>query len=326
MTKWQLGQPFRANDKTRLATLPSKFEILPSNSQGSATNVLVSVCHRYISHGFCTRFSCPRTPFSRLANVNQLIGTSIYVQSLYPVVIQRIKAIAMYNPKLPRCKTSCMSLILQLVQKGYRHWTSGTVESGKARRLADKFADAYLVHLNMNQRAYKQRKGEANAYLVMFPSKDQDSLHWFLLATPGIGAIHQGECLKNATTPDGHLQWGPYELTQRAKSNGALGWTWRRPKRDMESWYVLLDREAKQPSSHTIQRSITAIANSPGFAGVREQNQRLFEFIAKNTRHRLEYPFVPWVRFLKIYDEPAMTLTAWVESRQMRLARPVQTI
>ena len=160
----------------------------------------------------------------------------------------------------------------------------------------------------------------------MYPSNDQDSLQCFLLAILGIGAIQQGECLKDATTPDRHLQSGPYELTQRAKSNGALGWTWRRPKRDMESWYVLLEREAKQAGSHTIQRSITAIANSPGFAGVREQNQRLFEFIAKHTRHRLEYPFVPWVRFLKIYDEPAMTLAAWAESRQMRLAQPLQVV
>lgn len=78
------------------------------------------------------------------------------------------------------------------------------VKAERALNMAAKFAEKYGVGMNENQRSYAKRQGKANAFLLMYPKKDERAFLWWLLATEGEGMIHNEENLisvRQASSP-----------------------------------------------------------------------------------------------------------------------------
>jgi hypothetical protein len=125
--------------------------------------------------------------------------------------------------KIAVSKRAAMRVILETVQRGSRHWSTGTVPPEKALRFAAKMAERYRADANQAQRAYAKSKGQANTSLLMFP-KDNGVLRWWLLATTGEGTVHTQERLSDSHDKRTLLTWGEqYELVheQRPKNTAA---------------------------------------------------------------------------------------------------------
>jgi hypothetical protein len=61
-----------------------------------------------------------------------------------------------------RYKALLMQRLLDHVRHDYRHHVSGVVQAERVKEFRDKFSDRYEIHLNTNQRAYREMRGEAN--------------------------------------------------------------------------------------------------------------------------------------------------------------------
>lgn len=221
-----------------------------------------------------------------------------------------------FDPKLPKNKTAAMSLILQHVARGYRHWTGGEIAAAKSIRFARKFDTQYGVSRTPQQRAYYRARGSAASALIILPRPKQPVADWVLLLTPGISSASELEYLKDCTEQGERLQFAGYELIQQPSDGGRMRWTWRRPKADMESWYALIDQQARSTEQWKLKSSLQALAKSPGFAGVRAQTLRLFAYAKEHSRTGITTPFVNWTQFPDIYSDPPLRLSQWVESQR----------
>jgi hypothetical protein len=234
--------------------------------------------------------------------------------------------------RIPRSKSATQRVILEIVQRGSRYWTSGVIPIEKALRLADKFAHQYGTAAKQSKRAWDKAHGRANSTLIMYPEDDRalTPLRWWLLVTPGQGLVHQQEQLHDAWDKRPRLQWGEqYELVHLQKDRrfgGGRHWTWRLT----EQRYAELEAAMRQyASAHGAARSasagsrasgversddlgslIVAITRMPGFHGIRVQQLALYRSgkEAWDRTHRAPYSGWPG-------DVPYVDKRQWVYHR-----------
>jgi len=189
-------------------------------------------------------------------------------------------------------KTAALSRVLDGVSRGYTRYISGLTTADKAVVLANKFHKLYGIGCTPAQRLTRKTHGLANVLLVMYWPEGAAQVHWLLLVAPGSGPIEEREKLLEVTGKP-RLAWLGYELT-RYGARGITRWTWRRPKAEMADWYALLGERLKRHDTGALLEILAAIANQPGFHGVREQSWTLCQF-AVQQGYREELPFLYYV-------------------------------
>ncbi|RXZ43124.1 hypothetical protein EBB06_10915 [Crenobacter cavernae] len=204
--------------------------------------------------------------------------------------------------RIPASKTACLRVLLETLQRGSYCWCSGCVPAAKAVAFADKLATRYAIDANANRRAYRKRQGLANSTLLLFPHETQPThLRWWLLATPGAGAVHEQEKLLDGRSPRQRLSWGAqYELTQLQKAarvGGGRHWTWRLQTRAYQEWQASVQEAARATgeAQHDRQRlmaCLTALRRLPGYHGIRVQQQALLALAQEEwgRHHRAPFP------------------------------------
>lgn len=176
---------------------------------------------------------------------------------------------------IARAKTAALARILDVIPRGYRHYTAGLCSAAKAVALARKFHARYAIGATPAQRITRKRQGQANALLVLYWPPQATEVAWLLLATSGDGPIWEQEALRDVESA--RLVWLGYELVRHAV-RGRTSWTWRRPKADMADLYALLTEQMNRRQAAAVAATLARIARQPGFAGVRQQGWALCQF------------------------------------------------
>ena len=204
--------------------------------------------------------------------------------------------------RIPRSKRAAMRVVLETVERGSRYWIGGTIPAGKAEQFAHKMARRYHTDASQATRARRKAKGKANASLVMYP-EDATTLRYWLLVTPGKGAVHEQEKLLDTWKAREALTWGEqYRLdhTQRTKQQGGgRRWTWSvQPERYMELESSMRRYAAGHGSGRDrtddLDALVLALQRMPGFSGIRSQQIFLCNIgraIWQKTHQGVEYPW-----------------------------------
>jgi hypothetical protein len=186
--------------------------------------------------------------------------------------------------RIPLSKRAAMRVILETVQRGSRYWIGGTVPIEKALAFATKMAKRYGTDATQAQRAYAKQQGRANTHLVMFPDQHEQQLRYWLLATPGNGAIHTHEKLLDTHQRREALHWADqYRLdhVQRPREHGGgRTWTWSLTEQRYAELEASMIQYASAPGrvqerGDDLHSLVTAILRMPGFYGVRQQQMQL---------------------------------------------------
>lgn len=172
---------------------------------------------------------------------------------------------------IARSKTAAMARIVDCVPRGYTRAISGRVAASKARQLAQKFHDRYGVGCTPAQRLTRKGKGLANTLLAMHWPEGAEWVEWVLLATEGAGV--EGETWLTLEAKP-RLQYLGYELVRHNEARG-VRWTWRRPKESMAEAYAVIRDLSNRRQWDSLGAYLQALANQPGFHGVRAQTWQL---------------------------------------------------
>lgn len=211
--------------------------------------------------------------------------------------------------KIPATKRAAMRILLETVQRGSRYWTGGEIAPGKALNFAQKMAQRYRADATQAQRAYAKSKGVANTALVMF-AEDPKSIRYWLLATPGSGAVHEQEQLRDTHERRGALTWGDqYQLehVQRPRAHGGgRSWTWKLTQTRFDLLEASMRRYAAAPGragerTDDLDALVAAILRMPGFYGVRHQQMELLRIgreVWERSHRDHSYPWPQTVPYI----------------------------
>lgn len=186
--------------------------------------------------------------------------------------------------RIPISKRAAMRVILETVQRGSRYWIGGTVPIEKALAFATKMAERYGTDATQAQRAYAKQQGRANTHLVMFPDQQAQQLRYWLLATPGNGAIHTHEKLLDTHQRREALHWADQyrldHLQHPREHGGGRTWTWSLTDHrfgllaaSMEQYAAGHGRQGERTDD--LDALVEAILRMPGYYGVRQQQLEL---------------------------------------------------
>lgn len=130
-------------------------------------------------------------------------------------------------------QSDAQRFLLRIVPKGFHWWTSGIAKDRqRLDQLSEKFTEHYGTELKPWQRAYRKKKGLANAHFVAAPlpiGELEGGYIWFLLASDGLGSIRENSKLQDAWANSGRITWNDYVLyeSQRHRlEGGRTRWSW----------------------------------------------------------------------------------------------------
>ena len=237
--------------------------------------------------------------------------------------------------KIPRNQAGLMLLLMQHVVNGHRYWCHGTVSPTKLKKFVMRLANEYPITLDKVARSRQKALKRASVHFVVYP--DGNVVHWYLLSTAGKGNIKEhcvlDEKVFDACSKTERLTWKQYQLyrcfktwlKKTAKPDDKPAkvedttWSWRllpSRERDHEAHFVAT---AKLHNRSQMEGHVKALAFMPMFAGIRTQVLRLFREAQKvwskmnKTDPELNIPSLYYLRKVKIYDEPALTLLGLLE-------------
>lgn len=185
--------------------------------------------------------------------------------------------------RIPVSKRACMRILLETAQRGSRYWQSGTVSPDKALGFAHKMARLYRADASQAQRAYAKKRGLANTSLIMF-AETEDAILWWLLVTPGTGAVHEQEALLDAHSGRSALAWRDRYLLRHVQHprhhGGGRTWTWALAPQRMQMLMTAMKQLAAAPGAANsrvddLAELVRAVMHMPGFYGVRQQQLEL---------------------------------------------------
>ncbi|MCW3479977.1 hypothetical protein OL229_10490 [Neisseriaceae bacterium JH1-16] len=215
-----------------------------------------------------------------------------------------------------------MQRLQQAAGYGQYYYVEGEADLPGYERLAKKFAIAYETDLSRQTKHRRRRSGETTSTffamkLSMYPNGEgQIPVRWVLLATDGIGRVHEREQLRDLRKPQSRLTAGGrrYELIHDGKC-----WTWRLSHRAENDYLNRIHRIAALPKQRRrvieidgvrrdadAEKLLDELYSVPGFRMVRRQVGRLVsEFRREWKRLRAdsgvrlsERTFLPYVRFM----------------------------
>lgn len=184
--------------------------------------------------------------------------------------------------------------IIRLVVRGSYFWVGGTTAAAKLEGLAAKFAEKYGTDLKDSERHYKRRKGQASTRFLATQLPDGDYL-WFLVATEGVGRIHEEEMLYDTRELNERIIWNKEYILHQTKRPSTMGggkhWSWwllHQREREISSY---LDSLAKEGDPR-LKCYIAEIQARPLHSGVRSQLWKMYRRANKILLAR--HPEIPW--------------------------------
>lgn len=194
----------------------------------------------------------------------------------------------MHDPLVFNSRQLLMQRVADRVRAGYVHWTSGEVLLERAPILVRKFARLYGTDVDRNSRVRAKLRGDGNAALLLAQyGEERNRLVWFLLVSPGDNPAHQLERMCNASTKEGRVHHGGYELVYVAKPgvrHPVL--TWRMQKAREEAWRDSALAAARHGNPHEVELFLSALYRSAGFYGVRRQVGKVVALFRHEWRRR----------------------------------------
>lgn len=183
---------------------------------------------------------------------------------------------ATYNPTVLIAKTVFLQRIQEAVGDGYRYYATGTIPPHRALGLVRKFAEAYGVHWDKNERYRRKAAGLGNARLVLGLNQEM-TVDFFLLVSPGEHVAHQLERLADATKVP--IRYREFELvTMTRKGRDKPGLTWRLDAATVSAWRERLHLHTAHYNRAALFQDWFSLYRVPGFAGVRRQVGDLVAF------------------------------------------------
>lgn len=196
---------------------------------------------------------------------------------------------------VPITKAAALRYVLECVENGYHHHTHGRVPAEKVESFVARMSSNYSVHATRGARAWARKKGLASTRLVMYPLTDESG-DWlfFMVATDGVGPVHDEQSLGDARKPGERVQWceqykdgsvrPQYELVGRpvrSRTGSTHRWTWAMTPACfavMKDWIDVGAQRVRSSGDKDPTRlvaAVDALRKMPGFRGVREQKRRL---------------------------------------------------
>jgi len=181
---------------------------------------------------------------------------------------------------LQKNKTVAMQRLLEHFSHGYYYYQKGFVNPLKLKKLIIKFCDLYKIQSTRNQKYYRKTKNQANTFFTCYPVNQHGSVVfiWFLLATDGVGKIHDLEKLNDGRNPQNRINWDfDYEIVKISSKGKKTAFTWRMTKVNFDSWVSRIRQAVKEENnSSLLKQCIWSLKRTPGFRGNRENVKELF--------------------------------------------------
>lgn len=243
------------------------------------------------------------------------------------------------------CDTLIFLKRLQMAAtNGQYYYTCGETDLDRYERMAKKFATAYETGLSRQTKHKRRRAGWASASLFAVRRStipDQSGkipVYWVLVASGGIGRVHEREQLRDLRNRDTRLTagGGQYELVHDGKT-----WSWKMTTRTYQAYLEKMHRVAALPVERRREIEIDGIRrdrdaeqildqlySQPGFRLIRSQVGFLVEAF-KGEWKRLrsdkgpklsERNFLPYVRFMPNKREKAPAAASPTISMEERRA------
>jgi hypothetical protein len=208
----------------------------------------------------------------------------------------------MWNPQILRYKTTVMQRIQLAASHGYDRYVSGECRNQRIIALATKFAQQYGVKTNENQRRWAKKNGRANAFLFLYPKRESTDWLWWLLVSPGSGAVVEHERLKSVTGQRTRLSWlSEFEVVLHQRSDSKRpSITWRMKRKNYDAWHTRIRSAVRARKTDLPAKQVLALLyRNPGFAGIRQQVFRLTQLFRKEwIRSRRAAETMPPTRLL----------------------------
>lgn len=188
-------------------------------------------------------------------------------------------------------KTDAMRQILNMVSRGYSRYITGEVQITKAEALYLKFSDRYGIAMTAQQKWRAKQRGEANAHFVAWI--EDDTIHWWLLATNGQGVINDLEKLQDASDKKTRIEITGYELVKTPREGTKAQWSWRMTTQTYQDWESRLKAAVRHFSDDSLRQAIYSLKRVPAFAESRRQAFALAK-LAKDDWKRIkrdEWPY-----------------------------------
>lgn len=168
-------------------------------------------------------------------------------------------------------KTEAMKRLVYLIAHGYTRYTTGVIPVSKSASLVMKFQDRYAIDRDSMQRYRSRKKGEANAFLVMWGEKDATELRWWLLVTEGQGTVTDLETLHDVGDKKHRIELTGYEVIRLPREGRAPDWTWRMTSDTCAQWQERLRASVRHKREDLLNQAIWSLRRVPGFSQVRKQ-------------------------------------------------------
>ncbi|MCS3805824.1 hypothetical protein HNO92_003252 [Chromobacterium alkanivorans] len=225
---------------------------------------------------------------------------------------------------------------------GLYHYTSGDIDLERYDRMAKKFAATYGTQLSRQTKQKRRRAGEASASLFAVrrstipDSEGKIPVYWVLIASPGIGRIHEREKLLDLRNRDARLTAadGKYELVHDGKT-----WSWQLSSAAYRQYQQKIHNIATLPARRRQEIEIDGIRRDkqaellldklytePGFRLLRRQVGLLvkemrgeWERLRPGNGPRLsKRSFLPYIRFLPDKPRRAVPPTPSITAEERR--------
>jgi hypothetical protein len=223
-----------------------------------------------------------------------------------------------------RYKTVVMQRLLDLVQRGYHYYVSGTVPKNRVESLCKKFDELYFISDNARRRSYRKSKGEGNAFLLLCDLEKNGTLHWWLLATNGEHPIHSLEKLFDANHRAQRVRLTGYELVQLSKDKekgGGVRWTWRMTDTTYDEWREAIRTSVRSKNNRMeIKKIVSSLFQAPGFGQTRVQVGKLISALRGewvrlgNSVEELLLP--PTLHFVRRIADEDFTVDDWLKEQK----------
>ncbi len=191
-------------------------------------------------------------------------------------------------------KTDAMRRILHLVSHGYIHHTFGSIDQCKITDFVKKLTNLYELDAKPKQRNKNKSKGMANSNLILLKI-NENTYHWWLLSTPGTGAVFQLENMKDASSRKQRISSndGAYELVKTPRKELKASWTWRMTSKTVDTWQDKIKKSIRSSNNESLRYIIESLRRVPGFRECRGQAFSLVKLIKEEWRRSRseEFPF-----------------------------------
>ena len=189
-----------------------------------------------------------------------------------------------------------MQKIQLAVSRKYYFYVSGKTELSKFSALKSKFDFLYGLKLSRQSKSRRRKSGEAVSTLYSLITHGNE-VFWALLATEGVGRVHERESLLDLRDKKSrlHTPCGRYQLSHDGKT-----WTWSMSRdhyrkfeeRIHQAATLPLHRRRKfllndQTADWHAEKLLDQLYGQPGFRGVRKQVGSLVTLLINEwRRHR----------------------------------------